>query len=167
MGAGEHRAESPKSVRLALLTVSDTRTFETDTAGRAAKALVERAGHVLADYQLVRDEPQRVAEQVRAWCGSGDVQAIVTCGGTGLSARDRTYEAIVGLLDKEVTGFGELFRMLSFAEIGAAAMLSRATAGLVGRVPVFACPGSEAAVTLALERLILPELGHVVREAQR
>jgi molybdopterin adenylyltransferase len=167
MGVDEHRADAPERVKVAILTVSDTRTPETDGAGRAARALIEATGHAVVDYRLVRDEPEQVAAQVRAWAVAGGPDAIVTSGGTGMSARDRSYEAVSALLDKEMPGFGELFRALSFVEIGAAAMLSRATAGLIGTTAVFCCPGSEAAIRLALERLILPELGHVVREARR
>jgi molybdenum cofactor biosynthesis protein B len=169
MSVEEHRAVSPRRVRVALVTVSDTRTEDNDTAGRAARALVEQASHEVASYRILRDEPDAVAAHVRALCetGGSDVEAVVTCGGTGLSARDRTFEALHGLFEREIPGFGELFRMLSFAQIGAAAMLSRASAGLYRGVPIFACPGSEAAVRLALERLILPELGHIVREARR
>ncbi len=167
MSVEEHRAASPRRLRVALVTISDTRTEANDATGRAARALVEEAGHAVADQQILRDEPADVAAHVRGLCARGDVDAVVTAGGTGLSARDRTYEAISALLDKELVGFGELFRMLSFAEIGSAAMLSRAVAGLHRGVPIFCCPGSVAAARLALERLILPELGHVVREAGR
>jgi molybdenum cofactor biosynthesis protein B len=152
-------------VRVALLTISDSRTEETDTAGRAARALVAEAGHALVDYAIVRDEPELVQAYVRALEGRADL--LVTAGGTGITARDRTFEAITGLVDRELPGFGELFRSLSFAEIGAAAMLSRAVAGTVGKMVLFCCPGSEGAVRLALTRLILPEAGHLVREVQR
>jgi molybdenum cofactor biosynthesis protein B len=167
MSVGEHKQDAPRAVRVFLVTVSDTRTEETDTAGQAAKALVAAAGHVLAGYQIVNDEPAEVAALVRRIAAEGLADAVVTSGGTGVSTRDSTYEAIAGLLDKRLDGFGELFRMLSYQEIGAAAMLSRAVGGLHGKVAVFATPGSKAAVRLALEKLILPELSHIAREARR
>jgi len=167
MSAEEHRASSPTQLRVALVTISDTRTEATDTAGKAARALIEAAGHTVTAYRILRDEPVEVEAHLRRVCASGNVDAIITAGGTGVSSRDRSFEAVSRVLERELTGFGELFRMLSFAEIGAAAMLSRATAGLAGRIAIFSCPGSEAAVKLALTRLILPELGHVVREARR
>jgi molybdenum cofactor biosynthesis protein B len=167
MSAGEHRGSAPARVRVALLTISDTRTEADDTAGRSARALCEAAGHEVVDQRILRDEPALVEAHLRALCEAGGLDAIVSTGGTGISARDRTFEAVSRLIERELPGFGELFRALSFAEIGAAAMLSRATAGLFRGVAIFACPGSEAAVKLALERLILPELGHVVREARR
>jgi molybdenum cofactor biosynthesis protein B len=165
MSVGEHRSSAPASVRVALVTVSDTRTEDTDTAGRAARAMITAAGHELVDYRILRDEPTQVRAHVDELCGR--VDAIVTAGGTGISARDRTFEALSAMIERALPGFGELFRVLSFEQIGAAAMLSRATAGLYRGIAIFACPGSEAAVTLALDKLILPELGHVVREARR
>jgi molybdenum cofactor biosynthesis protein B len=147
--------------------VSDSRTPETDTRGQAIADLLEEAGHVVAGRALLRDEPAEVANLVRDLLTRDDVQAVITTGGTGISSRDSTCEAITALLDKELPGFGELFRMISFREIGAAAMLSRATAGIAGGRAVFALPGSEHAVRLAMRQLIVPELGHVVREAKR
>jgi molybdenum cofactor biosynthesis protein B len=167
MPADEHRARAPRSVRVFVLTVSDTRTEATDTSGQAARELCAAAGHEVAGYRLLRDEPAEVRALVAELCAGGAVDAILINGGTGLSRRDSTYEALVGLLEKRLDGFGELFRALSFPEIGPAAMLSRATAGVCGGVVVFATPGATAAVKLALERLILPELGHVVAEARR
>ena len=122
-----------------------------------------------ATRRIVRDDPEAVRSLVRSVVESnpGVADVVITTGGTGITARDSTYEAIAALLDKQLDGFGELFRMLSFAEIGAAAMLSRATAGSIGTTAVFALPGSEHAVRLAMTRLILPEIGHVVRELRR
>ena len=145
-----------------VVTVSDTRTEETDTSGRLAKELLVAAGHSITGYTILRDEPADVAALVRRIAAEGTADAVITSGGTGVSSRDSTIEAIASLLDKKLDGFGELFRMLSFAEIGSAAMLSRAVAGLHGGVIVFATPGSSGAVRLALEKLILPELGHLV-----
>jgi molybdenum cofactor biosynthesis protein B len=167
MPADEHRAHAPRSVRVFVLTVSDTRIEANDTSGQAARELCAAAGHEVAGHRILRDEPAAVRALVADLCDRGAVDAVLVNGGTGLSRRDSTYEALVALLDKRLDGFGELFRALSFPEIGPAAMLSRAVAGVRGGVVVFATPGSTAAVRLALEKLILPELGHVVFEARR
>jgi molybdenum cofactor biosynthesis protein B len=150
-------------VRVFVVTASDSRGEAEDTSGAWLKGAVAAAGHVLAGYRIVRDEPDLVREALSAAAAAG-AEAIVVNGGTGISARDRTYEAVSGLLEKRIDGFGELFRMLSFPEIGAAAMLSRAVAGAWQGRAVFSVPGSTAAVRLAWERLIGPELGHVVHE---
>ena len=164
MSVASHRSQAPARVACAVLTISDTRTTETDTSGRAIADLLASAGHPIVERRLVRDEPAQVAEIVRAWMARGDVQAVITTGGTGLSRRDSTYEALAGLFDKRIDGFGELFRSLSYQQVGSAAMLSRAAAGISGGGVIFMLPGAEAAVRLAMEKLILPELGHVVRE---
>jgi molybdenum cofactor biosynthesis protein B len=160
-----HRKDAPKSVRCFVLTISDTRTLASDTSGNAIAEALQGAGHEVIGRQLVRDEPADVRQAVGAHIP--DAQVIVTTGGTGITSRDSTYEAIASLLDKTIDGFGELFRSLSYEEIGSAAMMSRACAGTIGRTAIFSLPGSEAAVRLALEKLILPEIGHVVRELQR
>jgi molybdenum cofactor biosynthesis protein B len=167
MSVAEHRAHSPASVACFVLTVSDSRTLATETSGRTIADLLQAAGHVVVGRDLVKDEPRDVARVVGEQAARGDVRAIITTGGTGLSGRDSTYEALVSLFSKRIDGFGELFRMLSFQEIGSAAMLSRATAGIVGGCAVFLLPGSEAAVRLAMTQLILPELGHIARELSR
>jgi molybdenum cofactor biosynthesis protein B len=167
MSADEHRAQAPGRVRVFVLTVSDTRTPETDTSGQAARALAAAAGHEVVGQRILKDEPAEVRALVLELCAAGTVDAILINGGTGLGRRDSTYEALEGLLERRLDGFGELFRALSFQEIGPAAMLSRAVAGVRAGVAVFATPGSTAAVHLALERLVLPELGHVVWEARR
>ena len=167
MSAEQHKAHAPPRVRVFLLTVSDSRTPATDTSGQLARALLEAAGHEVAGYEIVRDEPSEVARVVASVAGGGAADVLVTSGGTGISRRDNTYEAIAGLLDKRLDGFGELFRMLSYQEIGSAAMLSRAVGGLVGGLVVFALPGSSGAVRLGLEKLILPELGHLAFERGR
>lgn len=164
MSVAEHRAHALASVPCFVLTVSDTRTLATETSGRAIATLLEEAGHVVVGRQVVKDEPHEVTQAIRGEIGRGQVRAIITTGGTGIAKRDSTYEAVTSLLDKRLDGFGELFRMLSFAEVGSAAMLSRATAGVSAGCVIFMLPGSEAAVRLAMERLILPELGHIVRE---
>jgi molybdenum cofactor biosynthesis protein B len=160
----DHKSSGPSSVGCYVLTVSDTRTPDTDTSGRAIRELLEGAGHVVTGHDLVRDEPAQVASRLRARLNDTQTQVIVTTGGTGISARDGTFEAVDALLDKRLDGFGELFRMLSFQDIGSAAMLSRAAAGTIGRTAVFVLPGSEGAVRLAMTRLVLPELGHVVQQ---
>ncbi len=167
MGHTDHRATAPASVRVYVLTVSDTRTVETDSSGASIAAMLESAGHRVISRDIVRDEPGEVRAKVVAQLDNDEVQAVITTGGTGISARDSTFEAIASLLEKRLDGFGELFRMLSYEQIGAAAMLSRASAGLARRKIVISLPGSEHAVRLAMTKLVLPELGHLVREALR
>jgi len=163
----EHRATAPKAVGCFVLTVSDTKTPETDTSGAVIRELLTAAGHRVSGSAIVRDEPAEVARIVRDACARDDVQAVVLTGGTGITSRDSTYEAVEALLDKRLPGFGELFRMLSFHEIGAAAMLSRAQLGIHAQRIVVSLPGSPNACRLALERLLIPELGHLLREATR
>jgi len=165
VSAPAHRKDAPASVSCFVLTISDTRTEANDASGDAIVGLLTGAGHQVAGRRIVRDDPAAVREAVQAELSTADV--IVATGGTGISARDSTYEAFAALLDKRLDGFGELFRMLSYAEIGAAAMLSRAAAGSIGSTAVFSLPGSENAVRLAMTKLILPEIGHVVRELRR
>lgn len=167
MSSSEHRREAPASVAVHVVTVSDTRTLDTDRSGRAIVELLEGAGHVIHGRTLLRDEPEEVRNRVAELAATGGVDVVVTTGGTGITARDGTFEAVDGLLTKRLPGFGEIFRMISYQQIGAAAMLSRATAGLVGRTVVIVLPGSEHAVRLALDELVVPELGHLVREARR
>ena len=160
----EHRAASPTSIGCAVLTVSDTRTPETDGSGAAIRQLLEAAGHRVVAYRIVRDEPAEIGPAVLAWADDPAVQAILTNGGTGIARRDTTYDVVAGLLEKRIDGFGELFRMLSYAEIGPAAMLSRAVAGTCHGRLVVTMPGSSNAVRLAMTQLVLPELGHLVHE---
>jgi molybdenum cofactor biosynthesis protein B len=163
----EHRATAPASVACAVLTVSDTRTEATDTSGRAIADLLAEHGHRVVARHIVRDEPGDVRAFVEAQLASDDVQIVITTGGTGISSRDGTYEVVSALLDRTLEGFGELFRMLSYEDIGAAAMMSRAVAGTSRRKIVISLPGSERAVRLAMQKLLLPELGHLVREVSR
>jgi molybdopterin adenylyltransferase len=163
----EHRAAAPKSVRCFVLTVSDTRTAETDKSGRAIVELLTAAGHHVAGRTIVKDDAALVRRTVERQLANMDVQAIITTGGTGITSRDSTFEAVDALLEKRLDGFGELFRMLSFQEIGPAAMMSRASAGLALGHIVVSLPGSEHAVRLAMERLLLPELAHLVQQASR
>ena len=160
----DHRAASPASVACFVLTVSDTRTLDTETSGRAVAELLTEAGHTVADRKVVKDNPDDVYEAVTKAIINARVRAVITTGGTGLARRDATFEALTSHFEKRIDGFGELFRMLSYQEIGAAAMLSRATAGIIRGAVVFMLPGSEAAVRLATAKLIIPELGHIVRE---
>ncbi len=167
MGHREHRAQAPAQVRCFVLTVSDSRTEDTDSGGRAIVELLTGAGHEVVERRLVKDEPDQVRAAVAMQLAQERVQAIITTGGTGISSRDRSYEAMTGLIEKRLDGFGELFRALSFQEIGPAAMLSRAFAGTARGKILIALPGSEHAVRLALTKLVLPELGHLVHEASR
>jgi molybdopterin adenylyltransferase len=163
----QHRSEGPAAVRCAVVTVSDTRTLATDTGGQTVVDRLTAAGHVVVERHIVPDEPERLRPLLIELRQGADVDAVLLTGGTGIASRDQTYETVAGLLTKPLPGYGELFRMLSYGEIGAAAMLSRAVGGLLGRVIVLTMPGSTAAVRLAMDKLILPELGHLVREARR
>lgn len=163
----EHRRAAPRVVRCAVLTISDTRTLDNDGGGNLLVSLLEGAGHDVTSRAILKDDPEPVRAAVAQAVASGQFDVVLTTGGTGIGARDSTYEAVEGLLDKQLPGFGELFRSLSFAEIGAAAMLSRATAGVAQGCVVIALPGSPDAVRLALTKLVLPELGHMVGVARR
>jgi molybdopterin adenylyltransferase len=167
LGHTEHKAKSPSIVNCAVVTVSDTRTHETDASGAMIRKLLGEQGHRVESFHLVKDEPSELKRILSVLAQKPDVQAVILNGGTGISKRDGTYDVVAGLLEKRLDGFGELFRYLSYLEIGSAAILSRAVAGAYrGRV-VISIPGSEAAVRLAMEKLILPELGHLVREVSR
>ncbi|MGH2533885.1 MAG: MogA/MoaB family molybdenum cofactor biosynthesis protein [Thermomicrobiales bacterium] len=163
----EHRAAAPIFVRCAVLTVSDTRTDETDRSGGLIKELLERHGHVVVDYRIVPDEAALIQAQLREWSATQKVDVILTNGGTGIARRDTTYDVVVSMIEQRLDGFGELFRALSFQEIGAAAMLSRAVAGVIAGTFVVAMPGSTNAVKLAMEQLVLPEISHVVFELKK
>ena len=165
MGVADHRKTAVQGVRCYVLTISDTRTPETDTSGRAIAELLEAAGHVVAGHAILKDEPRAVRAAVEAQVGR--VDAVITTGGTGITSRDSTYEALESLLEKRLDGFGELFRSISYGEIGSAAMMTRATAGAARGTAIFMLPGSENAVRLGMTRLIVPELGHVIRELRR
>lgn len=167
MSHADHKAQAPRSIACFVLTISDTRRPETDTSGRAIRDLLEAAGHIVSGHAIVRDDPHDVAARLRDGLDDARTEVIITTGGTGITARDGTYEAVSGMLEKRLDGFGELFRMLSFHDIGPAAMMSRAVAGTAAGKAIFTLPGSEAAVRLAMTRLILPELGHVVQQLRR
>ncbi|MCH8035859.1 MAG: MogA/MoaB family molybdenum cofactor biosynthesis protein [Proteobacteria bacterium] len=158
----KHRARRVESVVCGVITVSDTRTSETDASGGLLRRRLEGAGHKVCAYEIIPDEPERVRDRVLEHCDDSECQAVVVTGGTGLSPRDTTFEALSSILEKQLPGFGELFRSLSYAEVGSAAMLSRAVAGVCRSTVIFSIPGSTDAVRLAVDRLILPELGHLV-----
>jgi molybdenum cofactor biosynthesis protein B len=163
----EHKTHAPASVGCFVLTVSDTRTEANDTGGQAIRDLLQANGHEVTGHAIVRDEPETVTTTLNRWLADEATQVIITTGGTGITSRDGTFEAVDGLLEKRLTGFGELFRMLSYEQIGPAAMMSRATAGRAHGKAIFVLPGSPDAVRLAMTRLILPELGHVVQQLRR
>ncbi|MFY0543688.1 MogA/MoaB family molybdenum cofactor biosynthesis protein [Brevibacillus sp. H7] len=168
MSTAEHKKEAPRSVGCMVITVSDTRSEETDKSGQLMRELLAEANQSVILYRIVKDEPREIIAAIESGVTHPDVQVILLNGGTGISRRDTTYEAVQGLLEKEMPGFGELFRMLSYTEdIGAAAMLSRAIAGTYRGKAVFSTPGSTGAVRLAMSKLIIPELGHVVRELNK
>ena len=162
-----HHSASPTTTRCFVLTISDTRTEATDTGGRAIVDLLAGHGHEVLGKTIVPDEPDRIRSAVDTQLADPDVQAVITTGGTGISPRDTTYEIVNRLIEKRIDGFGELFRVLSYEEIGPAAMLSRACAGLARGTILISVPGSENAVRLAMTKLILPELGHLVHEATK
>lgn len=162
-----HRESAPESVRVAVLTISDTRTPETDTGGDTADDLLSAAGHEVVVREIVRDDAAAIRTQLVALLARSDVDAVITTGGTGISGRDTTYEVVERMIEKRLDGFGELFRMLSYREIGAAAMLSRAVAGAVGSKFVACLPGSRNAVRLAVEELLAPEISHIVFELRK
>jgi len=155
------------SVRCAVITVSDTRTVETDTGGQTLIERLTSAGHAIVQRSIIPDEPDLMRATLQQLGERTDIDAVLLTGGTGITRRDQTYETVSNLLSKPLPGYGELFRMLSYQQIGTAALLSRAVGGLMGHIVVLTMPGSPAAVQLAMDQVILPELGHLVREAQR
>jgi len=160
----EHKEHAPRRISCMVITCSDSRTPETDTSGQLIMRLLREHGHEVAAYRLVKDEPAEIRKQINAGLKDKAVHAIIINGGTGISRRDSTFEAVDAMLEKRLDGFSEIFRYLTYKEIGSPAIMSRATAGLVrGRI-VFSTPGSENAVRLAMEKLIIPELGHMIRE---
>ena len=162
-----HRESAPDYVRVAILTISDTRTPETDTGGDTVDELLRDAGHEVLVRSIVRDEASSIRTELEGLLVRSDVDAVITTGGTGISARDTTYEVVESMLEKKLDGFGEIFRMLSYEEIGAAAILSRALAGAVGTKFIACLPGSRNAVRLAVDKLLVPELAHVVFELRK
>src|SRR4029079_6799531 len=163
----QHEAKGPSTVRCAVITVSDSRTLETNTGGKAVIDQLTAAGHSVVCREIIPDEPSRMKPLLGSPRELDDVDVILLTGGTGITSRDQTYETVSGLLDKPLPGYGEIFRMLSYQEIGPAAILSRAIGGLMGRKVLLTMPGSPAAVKLAMEKIIVPQLSHLMREARR
>lgn len=160
----EHKAHAPRSIGCMIITCSDTRTADTDNSGQLIQKLLKDQGHTVVGYHLVKDDPAQIQLWIARTVTNEAVQALIINGGTGVSRRDTTFEAVDAMLEKRLPGFGELFRLLTYQEIGSPAIMSRATAGVIkGRV-LFSVPGSENAVRMAMEKLILPELGHVVQQ---
>ena len=167
MSAEQHRRAAPTVLGFALITVSDSRKAEDDASGRTLADLAQAAGHRVESMKIVRDDVSAIRRAVREALALDGVDAVVLTGGTGFSPRDVTLDAVEPLLESRIDGFGELFRMLSWQQVGSAAMLSRAAAGLAGGRAVFLLPGSAKAVTLAMEALILPETGHLLGQVRR
>ena len=163
----KHRKSAPEHVRVAVLTISDTRTPETDTGGDTVEELMRAAGHDIVARDIVGDEASSIWTKLVDLLARPEVDAVITTGGTGISARDTTYEVVDRMLEKKLDGFGEIFRMLSYEEVGAAAVLSRAVAGAVGTKLVACLPGSRNAVRLAVEKLLVPEISHLVFELKK
>ena len=169
MAYQQHVADAQGIIaRCAIITLSDTRTPETDTSGQTIRRLLESASHVVAEYRLLRDDPDALARELEAFHNRNDIDAILTNGGTGISRRDQTIRVVERAIEQPLPGFGELFRMLSWEQIGSGAMLSRAVGGIArGGKLIFAMPGSTKAVELAMTKLILPELAHLLRELRK
>jgi len=159
-----HQNLPNRQIHCAVVTVSDTRSAETDSSGQLLQRLLGNSGHTVEVYTLVKDEPDQIRQQLSQLAQHPDLEAVIFNGGTGIAPRDTTYDAIEGLLEKQLPGFGELFRFLSYQEIGSRAIASRALAGVYQRKLVFSLPGSTNAVKLATEKLILPELVHLVQQ---
>ncbi|HEY1374680.1 MAG TPA: molybdenum cofactor biosynthesis protein B [Candidatus Binatia bacterium] len=164
MSVHEHKEKGKKSIGCFVLTVSDTRDEASDTSGQTIKSLLAEHGHRLAGYRIVKDEPAEIEALLKQTLKNGDVEAVIVNGGTGIAPRDGTYEVIDRLLEKRLDGFGEIFRFLSYEDIGSAAMMSRAVAGSSQGKVVISLPGSRGAVELGMKKLILPELGHMVTQ---
>lgn len=167
MVAIPHPETANVSVGCAVITVSDTRTIDTDRSGQILQHLLAAAGHRIAVYEIVKDEPNQIQSQLQQWGQDSNLEAIIFNGGTGIAPRDTTYDVVASLLDKTLPGFGELFRFLSYQEIGSRAIASRTIAGTYGDKLVFALPGSTHAVQLATEKLLLPELVHLTRQLRQ
>lgn len=163
----QHREAAPEKIRVAILTISDTRTPENDTGGDTIQELLEGAGHEVVSREIVHDDARFIRNKLVGFFARAEIDAVVTTGGTGISGRDTTYEVAERMIDKKLDGFGEIFRMLSYEEVGAAAMMSRAIAGSTGGKFLACLPGSRNAVRLAMEKLLVPEMAHAVFELKR
>jgi molybdopterin adenylyltransferase len=166
MAVHEHKEKAQKTVRCFVITVSDSRDENTDTSGQTIKQFLSAAGHHAAGYRIVKDEPVEIAALLEEVLGKADVEAVIVNGGTGIAPRDGTYEVVSRFLDKKLDGFGEIFRYLSYLDIGSAAIMSRAAAGTARGKVLISLPGSKGAVALAMEKLILPEIRHMVSQLQ-
>jgi len=163
----EHRQKAPQSVTCAVLTVSDSRTERDDESGRLIQEKLSQNGHRVTSYAILKNEADSIEKKIYELLGQEELQVIITSGGTGVSQRDITVETISPILEKKLDGFGELFRSLSYEEIGTASIMSRAIAGVAKGKVILCLPGSLGAVNLAMDKIILPEIGHMVREATR
>ena len=166
MSVHEHKEKAKSSISCFVVTVSDTRDEATDTSGQAIKKYLSDEGHQIAGYRIVKDEPVQLKAVLEEALGGGDVEAVIVNGGTGIAPRDGTYEVVSRFLEKQLDGFGEIFRYLSYLDIGSAAIMSRAAAGTARGKVLISLPGSRGAVSLAMEKLILPEIGHMVSQLQ-
>ncbi len=167
MGYEEHKEKTPKSVNCAVLIISDSRTEETDESGKLIKQKLGENGHRVVSYAILKNEAAAIKKKVQELLGQAELQVIITSGGTGASHRDITVETITPMLEKKLDGFGELFRFLTYQELGAGSIMSRAVGGVAGGKVILCFPGSLGAARLAMEKIILPEIGHLVREATR
>lgn len=167
MGYREHIARSKRGITIALVVVSDSRTADSDESGRTARRLLEEAGHVVSEQVLVGNDGRAIEEVVGRLLVNPEVDAIITIGGTGIGRKDITVETLSGMMEKRLEGFGELFRMMSYEQIGTGAIMSRSTAGVARKKVVICLPGSRSAVELAISRIVVPEIGHMVTEATR
>jgi len=166
MSVHEHKEKGKKSIRCFVITVSDTRDETTDTSGQTIKEFLTEEGHQTTGYRIVKDEPVEIESLLNEALGLGEVDAVIVNGGTGIAPRDGTYEVVGRFLEKKLDGFGEIFRYLSYLDIGSAAVMSRAAAGTARGKILISLPGSKGAVTLAMEKLILPEIRHMVSQLQ-
>jgi molybdenum cofactor biosynthesis protein B len=166
MSVAEHKEKGKKSIRCYVITVSDSRDETTDTSGQTIRSCLSAQGHQTSAYQIVKDEPVQIEALLNQALASADVDAVIVNGGTGIAPRDGTFEVVSRLLEKKLDGFGEIFRYLSYLDIGSAAIMSRAAAGTARGKVLISLPGSKGAVSLAMEKLILPELGHMVSQLQ-
>ncbi|QHA92882.1 MogA/MoaB family molybdenum cofactor biosynthesis protein [Bacillus sp. N1-1] len=168
MSFSEHKSSAPAVIYCLIITVSDTRTNETDKSGKIISSLLEEKGHKVIERTIVKDDQEEIRSAIQRGIAASDVDAVLLNGGTGISKRDVTYEVVEGVLEKELAGFGELFRMISYTDdIGTPAMLSRAIGGVTRETAIFAMPGSSGAVKLAMSKLLIPELPHIVRELRK
>ncbi|MBT3889695.1 MAG: MogA/MoaB family molybdenum cofactor biosynthesis protein [Planctomycetaceae bacterium] len=163
----DHRAQAGQRCGCCVITVSDTRTMETDGGGKLVVERLTAAGHKVFRREIIPDNPEPMIALLRACESDANIQAVLLTGGTGIANRDQTFETVSGLLSKIIPGYGELFRSLSYAEIGSATILSRTVGGLMSQTVVLTMPGSPAAVALAMDKIILPEIGHLVHEANK